>query len=196
MNLTEMTNEELIALYRSSNDEYVKEYFFEKNINIAHYIANPYIHRTFDKYRRDCILSEVYLGLVKAFNNFDINKGCKFTTFADRTIRGELWHYFRSFKRGHNRFNALSTDEHANRDKDKTTVGDTLKHDNVDVHILLEVKESLHNFLIDCNTYEKEIYKGVVKEHRRQQDIANELGISQKHVSVILKKIKKKLHTI
>ncbi len=94
------TNEELIALYRETRDESIKDHFFERNINLAYFFANKYFLKSnTNSDEREEIASEATIGLVKAFNRFEVNNGAKFTTFAEAVIRNEvLNHYFRNYK--------------------------------------------------------------------------------------------------
>lgn len=64
----------------------------ERHIGLAHHIVARYERPG----RRDGDLVQVaLLGLVKAVERFDVGRGVQFSTFAGRTIEGELKRHFR-----------------------------------------------------------------------------------------------------
>lgn len=89
-NYNELSNEELIKLSQEGNSE-IKDYFFERNKPLVYGIV-----KRFYRNRKDEDLFQIAcMGFVKAFNNFDLNYGVKFSTYAVPIIVGEIKKYFR-----------------------------------------------------------------------------------------------------
>lgn len=89
-NYKEYSNEELIKLSQEGNED-IKEYFFERNKPLIYGIIKRFMKNGKDEdiYQIGC------MGFVKAFNNFDLSYGVKFSTYAVPIIIGEIKKYFR-----------------------------------------------------------------------------------------------------
>jgi RNA polymerase sigma-B factor len=83
--------EELLALYHRTRDRRVREQAVERYLPLARRLAARY-HRNgpFED-----LLQVACLGLVKAIDRYDPERGSRFTSFAVPTITGELRRYFR-----------------------------------------------------------------------------------------------------
>lgn len=66
------------------------------NLGFAHMIANRYRSMNLEF---DDIVSVAYVGLVRAANAFDPDRGFKFTTFAAKVITNEILYYARRQKK-------------------------------------------------------------------------------------------------
>ena len=93
-----METSELFTAYRSSGDTKLRDEIVERYVYIAKIIANKFV-RNRRSYNNGIDYDDVYqvacLGLIYAAERFNEEKGVKFTTFATKTIVGEIQRYFR-----------------------------------------------------------------------------------------------------
>jgi RNA polymerase sigma-B factor len=86
------TDDELFARYARTRDRRVRNEIVERHVGLAAHIARRFSARD----RQDDDLRQVaMLGLVKAVDRFDPGYGASFSSFAGRTIEGELKRHFR-----------------------------------------------------------------------------------------------------
>ncbi|GJM39434.1 MAG: hypothetical protein DHS20C19_28010 [Acidimicrobiales bacterium] len=93
--MSDLTPEEVLDLfhaYKLKRRRAVRNQLVEEHMGFAHHIAHRYRNRGV----ADDDLHQVALvGLVKAVDRFDPDFGVAFTTFAGRTIEGEVKRHFR-----------------------------------------------------------------------------------------------------
>jgi RNA polymerase sigma-B factor len=87
------SGEELIARYRRTGDPRLRERAIEHHMPLARRLALRYQRRPD---AQDDLLQVAYLGLVKAVDRFDPERGTRFSSFAIPTITGELRRHFRA----------------------------------------------------------------------------------------------------
>ena len=179
-----------------SGDQKARDLLIEHNLRLVVYIAKRF-ENTGESL--EDLVSVGSLGLIKAINNFNIDKNIKLATFASRCIENEILMHLRKtvkLKR------EVSLDEPLNIDSDgnELVLGDVISMENDSVtknlessceqKILLELVEKLNN-------REKEIINlrfGLNNyEEKTQKEVADMLGISQSYISRIEKKIISKL---
>lgn len=94
----DIDNSELFKQYRQSGDVKIRDEIVESYVYIAKILANKFIKNK-RAYNNGIDYDDVYqvacLGLIYAADRFDPEKGVKFTTFATKTIIGEIHRYFR-----------------------------------------------------------------------------------------------------
>lgn len=94
--MTERPSDEEIAglfeEYRRTKRRRLRNQLVEAHIGFAHHLARRYRNRTVPE---DDLRQVALLALVKAVDRFDPDVGVAFTTFAGRTIEGEIKRYFR-----------------------------------------------------------------------------------------------------
>lgn len=83
---------ELFLRFASTRDRTLRNRLVENHIGLAHHFASRYRHSGIDE---DDLQQVAFLGLVKAVDRFDPDRGVAFSTFAGRTIEGELKRHFR-----------------------------------------------------------------------------------------------------
>lgn len=171
----------------------------EEHLGLAKSIASKYYKAAKSKYSYDEIESTAYIGLIKAANNFDESKRCKFSTYAIPLIKFEIQRMFRDdkwyfVKRGVPQV-MLSTN---------FMIDDT---NNVEMQEILEDEESVEDNIVNritakmlfdlLNERDKKIVYLYFYKQLSQCQISENTGISQAHVSRIirnsLKKMKKEL---
>lgn len=80
------------ATYAANRDQDVRRRLIEAHLGLAEHLARRFLHRG---EAHDDLVQVSSLALVKALDRFDPERGVEFTTFATRTIIGELKRHFR-----------------------------------------------------------------------------------------------------
>ena len=95
MRESELSDAETVALfetYHRTRRRRDRNRLVEAHIGFAHYLANRYRNRGV---ATEDLRQIALLALVKAVDRFDPSNGAAFTTFAGRTIEGEIKRHFR-----------------------------------------------------------------------------------------------------
>lgn len=180
-------------LSANEGNENAKNKLIEHNLRLVVYIAKKFENTGLDL---EDLISVGAIGLIKAVNNFKVEKNIKLATFASRCIENEiLMHLRKSVKHK----GELSLEEPLNIDGDgnELVLSDILCMENDSVTKDLEQqaeKELLWKCLKKLNMREREIILlrfGLVSEteEKTQKEVADILGISQSYISRIEKKI-------
>jgi RNA polymerase sigma-B factor len=82
----------LFETYGATGSTDARDAIVESFLPLASYFANRYRNRGAEQ---DDLTQVAHLALVKAVERFDVDHGVQFSTFAGRTIDGELKRYFR-----------------------------------------------------------------------------------------------------
>lgn len=85
--LQERTNEDLVREYQTTHNEDLFRALLEKNTGLLHIIVTDY---RIPKYEIEDLLSESYIALIKAVDNFDPTRGVTFTTALKVFVRQHL----------------------------------------------------------------------------------------------------------
>ncbi len=83
---------ELFVEYRRTGDRALRNQLVEKNLHVADYFVKRYSRRGVSA---DDLRQLALLAIVHAVDRFDPEMGVAFSTFASRTIEGEVKRYFR-----------------------------------------------------------------------------------------------------
>lgn len=78
--------------FRRTGSRDLRNAIIERHLGIAHHLARRYRHRGVSD---DDLLQVATIGLLKAVERFDPERGISFATFATPTVLGELRRYFR-----------------------------------------------------------------------------------------------------
>lgn len=89
---TEPSDAELFAAWRRSRDRRIRNVLVERHRGLAHHFAKRY---TKSRIPYDDLQQIALIGLVKAVERFDPDRGVQFATFARPYITGEIRHHFR-----------------------------------------------------------------------------------------------------
>ncbi len=185
--------EEKLYLKRcKEGDQTARNMLIEHNMRLVAHVVKKYQCQEYDT---EDLLSAGTIGLIKAVNTFDADKGSRLATYAARCVENEILMLLRAGKK---RAKEVSLFEPIGTDKDGETVSlvDVIEMENprtIDQLILdQDIKELYETFDACLTESEKQVismryglFKG--KEHT-QREVAAVLGISRSYVSRIEKK--------
>ena len=185
--------EEKLYLKRCKEGEQTaRNMLIEHNMRLVAHVVKKYQCQDYDT---EDLLSAGTIGLIKAVNTFDVDKGSRLATYAARCVENEILMLLRAGKK---RAKEVSLFEPIGTDKDGETVSlvDVIEMENpktIDQLILdQDIKELYQAFDQKLTENEKQVismryglFKG--KEHT-QREVAGVLGISRSYVSRIEKK--------
>ncbi len=83
---------ELFEKLRETGDQVVRDELISLNIHLVEYLARKFSNRGEPL---EDLLQVGYIGLIKAIDRYDLDRGVEFSTYATPTIVGELKRYFR-----------------------------------------------------------------------------------------------------
>ena len=185
--------EEKLYLKRcKEGDQTARNMLIEHNMRLVAHVVKKYQCQDYDT---EDLLSAGTIGLIKAVNTFDVDKGSRLATYAARCVENEILMLLRAGKK---RAKEVSLFEPIGTDKDGETVSlvDVIEMENpktIDQLILdQDIKELYQAFDQKLTENEKQVismryglFKG--KEHT-QREVAGVLGIYRSYVSRIEKK--------
>ena len=185
--------EEKLYLKRcKEGDQTARNMLIEHNMRLVAHVVKKYQCQDYDT---EDLRSAGTIGLIKAVNTFDVDKGSRLATYAARCVENEILMLLRAGKK---RAKEVSLFEPIGTDKDGETVSlvDVIEMENpktIDQLILdQDIKELYQAFDQKLTENEKQVismryglFKG--KEHT-QREVAGVLGISRSYVSRIEKK--------
>lgn len=174
-----------------------KHKLIEHNMRLVAHVAKKYYSPNEDT---EDILSIGTIGLVKAVDTYNAQKGYKLATYAARCIDNELLMYFRGKKK---QSKDISLFEPIGRDKEGNQIRlyDVLEQDSVDIAEEMDKERCIQRLSTlmwsVLNKREQDILckrYGIGQEnHYTQKQIAGQLGISRSYVSRIEKRALEKL---
>lgn len=83
---------ELFRRYKEEGDDEAREQLIESHLNLVRFLASKFKNRGEPM---EDLVQVGSLGLIKAIDRFDTDRGLEFTTFATPTIMGEIKRHFR-----------------------------------------------------------------------------------------------------
>ena len=192
--------EEKEYLERSKEgDQSARDMLIEHNMRLVAHVVKKYQGSDYDM---EDLLSVGTIGLIKAVNTFNVDKGSRLATYAARCVENEILMLLRASRKYSKE---VSLFEPIGVDKDGETVSlvDVIEMDNketLDTMILKQDVKELYEAFESCLTETEKtvlgmrygLYRG--KEHT-QREIAGKLGISRSYVSRIEKKAIEKIRT-
>ena len=182
---------DLLRQLKATGDKQARSLLIEHNLRLVAHIMKKYYAAGGDQ---DDLISIGTIGLIKAIDSFDPDKGTRLATYAARCIENEILMHFRALRRT---AGTVSLTEPMEADKDGSplslmdliSVDDTIADD-------LDLKQKsvqLYEYLCEMeDPREKEIlirrYGLYQTREMTQREIARQLGISRSYVSRIEKK--------
>lgn len=192
------TKEEQLYIHLCKDgDKEAREILIERNLRLVAHIVKKY---NTNEREIDDLISIGTIGLIKAIDTFDAEKGIRLATYASRCIENELLMMLRNGKKQSKDvylYEPIGTDKEGN-EINLLDIIESVDEDVVETMELSENVKKLYQYLDDIlSTREKEIiimrYGLYGDEEVTQREIADMLGISRSYVSRIEKKALKKL---
>ncbi|AOR23197.1 RNA polymerase sporulation sigma factor SigK [Clostridium taeniosporum] len=194
--LNESEEEEYLKRLKDG-DKTAKGVLIERNLRLVAHIVKKY---SFPNKDIDELISIGTVGLIKAIDSFNSDKGTRLATYASRCIENEILMLFRNNKKQRSEVylqDPIGVDKEGN----EICLIDILSSDNDSVlekvENNLQIKD-LYKKIKDCLTKREStiliMRYGLIDGNRKtQREIAGTLGISRSYVSRIEKKALKKL---
>ncbi|MDF2700380.1 MAG: polymerase subunit sigma-70 [Haloplasmataceae bacterium] len=182
---------------KEQGDLNARNKLIEHNLRLVAHIVKKY-ENTLDE--KDDLLSIGTLGLIKAIDTFNDEKGTKLATYAAKCIENEILMQLRSNKK---KRNEVSLNDPIGFDKEgnKITLIDVLQDENrsIEDHVVFNDSiDKILSLLPELSDREFEIITRRFGLHNRkpetQRQIAKSLGISRSYVSRIEKRTLMKLY--
>ena len=184
-----------------SGDSAARDTLIERNLRLVAYIVNKNYP---DSNEQDDLISIGTIGLIRAVETFDYQKGNSFSTYASKCIDNQIKMYFRKIK---HQLTEISISEPIDSDAEGNalTLADICSSDvNIEEDVLLRINsEKLYRFINEeLDDREREIIakrygipdkEGRVCKPLTQREIAKDLGISRSYISRIEKRALEKL---
>lgn len=188
--------EEKYLRLAKNGDRQAKNKLIEHNLRLVAHVIKKYYAAEPD---RDDLISIGTIGLIKAVNTFDIDKGARLATYAARCIENEILMHFRSTRKNGAVVSINEPIETDGEGNPLTLMDIVFTEDTIADDIDTVIKsEKLYKFVEEIDDErEKEIiidrYGLYEREPQTQKEIAERLGISRSYVSRIEKKVLEKL---
>lgn len=175
----------------------------EHNLRLVAHVIKKYYATPYDQ---NDLISIGTIGLIKAIDSFNPDKGIRLSSYAARCVENEILMYFRSAKKN---AQDISMNEPIDTDKDGNALSliDTLaSDDNIAENLDQKIKIEKMKAAIQTELSEREqtiilLRYGLLPETKpmAQREVAAKLGISRSYVSRIEKKalkcLRKKIDT-
>lgn len=180
-----------------NGDMHARDILIERNLRLVAHIVKKYIHSGKET---DELISIGIIGLVKAVNTYNFDKGSRLATHAARCIDNELLMLMRGDKKRSREvslYDPIGTDKEGN----EITLLSIIEHNNEDVVEQLARKQSLQKLSkIISEVLTPREYFVVIRRYglfghseSTQRELASQLNISRSYVSRIEKKALEKL---
>lgn len=193
--LTEDEERELFIKFKSGDDS-AKNQLITRNLRLVAHIIKKFNPQTRDA---DDLISIGTVGLIKAIESFDYNKGNRLATYAAKCIENEILMHVRSSKKTKLEV-YLQEPIGVDKEGNEICLIDVLGTESDAILDEVENKISIKRLygLIENILEGKEkliiqLRYGLTGEPQTQREIASFLGISRSYVSRIEKKALKKL---
>ena len=178
-------------------DQSARDMLIEHNMRLVAHVVKKYQGSDYDM---EDLLSVGTIGLIKAVNTFNVDKGSRLATYAARCVENEILMLLRASKKFSKE---VSLFEPIGVDKDGETVSlmDILEMEGKEAVEQVILKEDVRKLYEAYEQNLKDTEKTVIrlryglfgsKEHT-QREIAGQLGISRSYVSRLEKRAVEKL---
>lgn len=188
--LTKEKERELLIKYRQEGDMQARSQLINHNLRLVSHIVKKYAGSV--TIEVDDLISVGAIGLIKAIDSFDYEKGVGLATYASKCIDNEILMLIRVNKK-HKDTISLSSKFASDKDGNEVLLMDILESDEEEVEqavsssfIMEKINHAINLRLTDR---EKEI---IIKRYGlngqkvyTQKELADELGISRSYVSRI-----------
>ena len=187
--------QDCLLTYRATGDDGARSKLIEHNLRLVAHIVKKYSHGSADP---DDLISIGTIGLIKAVETFDVEKGKRFAAYASRCIENEILMHFRANRKTQG---DISLSEPIDTDKEghPLTLLDILTEEDSMVE---ELEDKLNGSKLGrymgevLDDREREILSrryGLDGQPLTQREVARSLHISRSYVSRIEKHALEKL---
>ncbi|MEG0771241.1 MAG: RNA polymerase sporulation sigma factor SigK [Clostridia bacterium] len=175
---------------KMQGDTLARNELIEKNMRLVAHIIKKYYSNYSEQ---EDLISIGTIGLIKAVDSFNLNKGARLATYASRCIENEILMHFRNNKKNGI---LVSIDDPIDIDKNGNalTLMDILPSedtiiDDIDIRIKLKKLKNILGDVLDVREMSIIILRYGLGMSRplTQMETANKLGISRSYVSRIEK---------
>ncbi|MGN0468327.1 MAG: RNA polymerase sporulation sigma factor SigK [Acutalibacteraceae bacterium] len=190
--LSASKEKQLLKEFKENGNLKARSELIEHNLRlVAHVIKKYYSNYS----EQDDLISIGTIGLIKAIDSFDADKGTRLATYAARCIENEILMFFRSQKKN---AGVMSINEPIDVDNEGNplTLIDVIYADNTiveDIDMSDKIKRLYEIIGTITDEREKEIiskrYGLFDNKELTQREIASQMGISRSYVSRIEKKV-------
>jgi len=187
---------ELLRKMKKEGDTKAREELIEHNLRLVSHIIKKY-YSGYDE--QEDLISIGTIGLIKAVDSFDPDKGIRFATYGARCIENEILMFFRGKKKD---ANIVSVNEPIDVDSEGnplTLIDVIYTEDTISDDLDLKRKTARLYELIEQLT-DKRDKDIIIKRYGlyntkelTQREIAKEMGISRSYVSRIEKRVLQEL---
>lgn len=195
--LSAVKEKELLTKMKDGDRE-ARTTLIEHNLRLVSHIIKKY-YANYDE--QEDLVSIGTIGLIKAIDSFDADKGVRLATYAARCVENEILMHFRGKKK---EANNISVNEPIDTDSEgePLTIIDTIYcDDTISDDIDLRNKTlSLYRFIEEItDERDRDIiikrYGLYNQKEMTQREIASEMGISRSYVSRIEKRVLQELRS-
>lgn len=186
-----------LTKFKEEKDENAKEILIERNMRLVAHIAKKYNNSSEDQ---DDLISIGTIGLIKAIETYNVEKGTRLATYASKCIENEILMNIRSNKKNKVQVSLqdpIGMDKEGNEISLIDVLGTDIDYilDQVELKVQIgKLYEQLDKIL---TKREKDIvllrYGLTTCGYKTQREIAQQLDISRSYVSRIEKRALKKL---
>ena len=186
-----------LTKFKEENDEYAKEVLIERNMRLVAHIAKKYNNSSDEQ---DDLISIGTIGLIKAIETFNIEKGTRLATYASKCIENEILMSIRTNKKNKVQVSLqdpIGMDKEGNEISLIDVLGTDIDYILDQVELKVQISKLYEQLDKILTNREKEIvllrYGLTTCGYKTQREIAEKLKISRSYVSRIEKRALKKL---
>ena len=186
-----------LTKFKEENDEYAKEVLIERNMRLVAHIAKKYNNSSEEQ---DDLISIGTIGLIKAIETFNIEKGNRLATYASKCIENEILMSIRTNKKNKVQVSLqdpIGMDKEGNEISIIDVLGTDIDYILDQVELKVQISKLYEQLDKILTNREKEIillrYGLTTCGYKTQREIAEKLKISRSYVSRIEKRALKKL---
>ena len=186
-----------LTKFKEEQDEHSKEVLIERNMRLVAHIAKKYNNSNEDQ---DDLISIGTIGLIKAIETYNIEKGTRLATYASKCIENEILMNIRTNKKNKVQVSLqdpIGMDKEGNEISLIDVLGTDIDYILDQVELKVQISKLYEQLDKILTKREKEIillrYGLTTCGYKTQREIAEILKISRSYVSRIEKRALKKL---
>lgn len=181
----------MVALAKQG-DSQAKDELISKNDRLNYHIARKFSNTGLEV---EDLASISRIGMMKAYNTFDVEKKIKFSTYATRCMTNEILMFLRRNKK-HSQTTSIDTPLNVDLDGNELTLMDVVEDVNApdldESFNRADLWELATEFQETINEKEKVVFSKRIMGGAKQNDLAKEMGISQPYIARLTQKVARK----